>query len=92
VVVTFRHKGLERLYRDGAKRGVQAAHVNKLRRILSALDAAQAPEDLAIPSFKTRPLKGDMAGYWPIWINGNWRVTFQFLGTDVELVNYEDYH
>ncbi|HPE13450.1 MAG TPA: type II toxin-antitoxin system RelE/ParE family toxin, partial [Actinomycetota bacterium] len=40
MIVSFRHKGLERLYRDGSKKGVQPAHVPKLLRILSALDVA----------------------------------------------------
>ena len=92
VIVSFRHKGLERLYRDGSKKGVQAAHVPKLLRILSALDVAQVPEDLSIPSFRTHRLKGDLAGHWSIWVNGNWRVTFRFVENDVELVDYQDYH
>lgn len=92
MIISFRHKGLERLYRDGSKRGVQAAHVPKLLRILSALDVANAPEDVAIPSFRTHLLKGDLAGHFSIWVSGNWRVTFRFIGTDVELVNYQDYH
>ena len=61
-------------------------------RILSALDIAQGPDDLAIPSFRTHPLKGDLAGHWFIWVIGNWRVTFRFVETDVELVDYRDYH
>lgn len=92
VIVSFRHKGLERLYRDGLKRGVQATHVPKLLRILSVLDVAQGPADLAIPGFRTHPLKGELAGHWSIWVNGNWRVTFRFLDSDVELVDYQDYH
>jgi proteic killer suppression protein len=93
VIVSFRHKGLERLYRGGSKKGVQAAHVPKLLRILSLLDVAQSPDDLAIPSFRTHhPLKGDLAGHWSIWVNGNWRITFRFIETDVELVDYQDYH
>ena len=92
MIVSFEHKGLERLYMVGSKRGVQAAHVPKLRRILSALDVAQHPADLAIPSFRTHALKGDLAGQWSIWVNGNWRVTFRFVETDVELVDYQDYH
>ncbi len=92
VIVSFRHKGLERLYRDGSKKGVRAAHVPKLLRILSLLDVAQSPDDLAIPSFRTHPLKGDLTGRWSIWVNGNWRVTFRFLESDVELVDYQDYH
>ncbi len=92
VIVSFRHKGLERLYRVGSKKGVQAAHVPKLLRILSLLDVAQTPDDLAIPSFRTHPLEGDLAGHWSIWVNGNWRVTFRFVESDVELVDYQDYH
>ena len=92
VIVSFRHKGLEQLYRTGSKRGVQAAHVPKLLRILSLLDVAQGPDDLAIPGFRTHPLKADLAGYWSIWVNGNWRITFRFIDSDVELVDYQDYH
>ena len=92
VIVSFRHKGLERLYRDGSKKGVQAAHVPKLLRILSVLDVAGEPGDLSIPSFRTHPLKGDLAGCWSIWVNGNWRITFRFIDGDVEFVDYQDYH
>lgn len=92
VIVSFRHKGLGRLYRDGSRKGVRAAHADKLRRILSLLDAAQSPDDLTIASFRTHPLKGKLAGHWSIWVNGNWRVTFRFVGQDVELVDYRDYH
>ena len=87
MIVSFRHKGLEALYNDQSKKGVQAAHVPKLLRILSALDIAQGPDDLAIPSFRTHPLKGDLAGHWSIWVNGNWRegsmlARLRFLSTD----------
>lgn len=92
MIVSFRHKGLERLYREGSKKGVQAAHVPKLLRILSILDVAQIPADLAIPSFRNHHLKGDLAGHWSIWVSGNWRVTYRFLDGDVELVDYQDYH
>ena len=64
----------------------------KLLRILSLLDVAQGPDDLAIPSFRTHQLKGDLAGHWSIWVNGNWRITFRFVDGDVELVDYQDYH
>jgi toxin HigB-1 len=92
VIVSFRHKGLEGLYRHGSTKGVQAAHVDKLRRILSALDVAMSPDDLTIPSFRTHPLKGKLAGHWSIWVNGNWRVTFRFVEQDAEFVDYQDYH
>lgn len=92
MIVSFRHNGLEALYHFGSKKGVQSAHVPKLTRVLGVLDVAQSPADLVIPGFRTHELKGDRAGHWSIWINGNWRVTFRFIGQDVELVDYQDYH
>jgi proteic killer suppression protein len=92
VILSFRHKGLEKLYCEGTKKGVQADHVPKLLRILSALDVAQGPDDLTIPSLRTQRLKGDLAGYYSIWVNGNWRITFRFIESDPELVDYQDYH
>lgn len=92
MIVSFRHRGLKLLYRTGSARGVQAAHADKLRSILAALDAAAAPGDLALPSYRLHPVQGKAKGYWSIWLNGNWRVTFRFIGADVELVDYLDYH
>ncbi|WP_425503402.1 type II toxin-antitoxin system RelE/ParE family toxin [Rhizobium oryzihabitans] len=43
-------------------------------------------------SLQATPLKGTLKGHWSIWVNGNWRVTFRFVGADVELVDYVDYH
>jgi len=43
-------------------------------------------------TFKMHSLEGELKGHWSIWVNGNWRVTFRFVGADVELVNYVDYH
>lgn len=92
MIVSFRHKGLENFYRTGSTRGIQAAHASKLRRILGLLDVAQGPQDMNVPSFKLHPLKGDLAGHWSVWVNGNWRMTFRFVESDVELVDYQDYH
>jgi proteic killer suppression protein len=45
-----------------------------------------------VPSFKLHPLKGGLLGQWSVWVYGNRRVTFRFAGSDVELVDYQDYH
>jgi proteic killer suppression protein len=92
MIVTFRHKGLEEFFRTNSKRGIQPAHARKLGMVLDALDAAQMPSDLSLPAFELHELRGDLAGHWSIWVNGNWRVTFRFTGSDVELVDYQDYH
>lgn len=92
MIASFRHKGLEAFYRSGTTKGIQPAHARKLARILGLLDVAAAPADVSLPGFGLHPLKGSLLGHWSIWVNGNWRVTFRFVGTDVELVDYQDYH
>ena len=92
MIVSFRHKGLERFYRTGNARGIQTAHAVKLVRILAALDAATGPEELILPSYRLHSLKGELENFWSVWVNGNWRVTFRFMGVNVELVDYQDYH
>lgn len=92
MIKSFRHKGLEAFYNSGTRKGIQADHTSKLARILAALDVAQTAEDLSIPSFRTHRLKGELDGTWAIWVNGNWRITFQFRGEDVEFVDYQDNH
>ncbi|GFZ81265.1 type II toxin-antitoxin system RelE/ParE family toxin [Nesterenkonia alkaliphila] len=93
MIISFRHKGLRLLYEKDSKRGVHPEHVKKLRRILSVLDQASSPEPLLqIPSLKAHPLSADQQGRWAVSVSGNWRVTFEFVGDDVELIDYEDYH
>lgn len=92
MIVGFRHKGLQAFYRTGSTRGIQAAHARKLSAILSLLDVASAAQDVDLPGFKLHALEGNLRGHWSIWVNGNWRVTFRFVGNNVELVDYQDYH
>jgi len=92
VVIGFRHKGLKKLHDSGSTQGVDPAHEKKLKRILAALNVATSPQELNLPGYGLHELKGSMKGYWSITVNGNWRVTFKFAGTDVDRVDYVDYH
>ena len=88
----FVHKGLERFFLTGSKAGIQAAHARKLQLILGRLNASAAPRDMNLPGLYLHELKGDRQGTWSVRVSGNWRVTFQFDGTDAVAVDYEDYH
>ncbi len=92
MIIGFNHKGLADFYESDSKKGIQPAHARKLGMILDALDAAASENQLNLPGFGLHRLKGDMAGFWSITVNGNWRVTFRFKGADVEQVDYQDYH
>ncbi|OTP68204.1 HigB toxin protein [Caballeronia sordidicola] len=45
-----------------------------------------------LPGWKLHPLHDDLEGHFAVWVNGNWRITFTFEGTDAILVDYQDYH
>lgn len=92
MIKTFRHKGLERFFREGSKAGIQPQHANRLRLQLARLDAASRPADMNLPGWKWHLLKGDLAGHWAVSVSGNWRMTFTFDGEDAVLVDYRDYH
>ena len=90
MVKSFRHKGLEKFYRTGSKAGIQAKHAPKLRRILGLLDVATKADDVNLPGYRLHPLTGKQKDFFSVWVNGNWRIIFRFVGDDVELVNYLD--
>ena len=89
---SFRHKGLERFFTSGSRVGIQAKHAERLRLILGRLNVAAEPRDMNLPGLDLHPLKGDQKGRWAVKVSGNWRLTFGFVGKDVEKVDYEDYH
>ena len=92
MIKSFRHKGLERFFRNGDSKGIQAQHASRIERILAVLDEASTPEQLNIPGMYLHPLKGDRKGEWAMSVSGNWRITFGFEGDDVMIANLEDYH
>nr|WP_155664338.1 type II toxin-antitoxin system RelE/ParE family toxin [Pseudomonas aeruginosa] len=92
VIRFFRHKGLRALHQRGDTSGVRADHVARLRRLLASLDVAKTPNDMDRPGNRLHPLKGKLGGNWSVSVSGNWRVIFRFDGSDVELVDYLDYH
>jgi proteic killer suppression protein len=92
MIRSFRHAGLEEFFKTGSKRGIQPAHAAKLAKQLLNLNNAAAAEDMNIPGWGLHPLRGKLQGHWSIRVNGNWRITFFFEGTDATLVDYLDYH
>ncbi len=93
MIKSFRHAGLERFYKTGSKSGIQPAHAAKLAKQLFALNNATAPSDMAVfPNWGYHALKGQRAGQYAVWVNGNWRLTFAFEGKDAVIVDYQDYH
>ena len=49
MIKSFKHKGLERFFYEGLKKGVQPDHTRKLADILDRLDAATTIQDMYYP-------------------------------------------
>jgi proteic killer suppression protein len=92
VIKSFRHKGLEKLFYDGSKKGIQPEHAKKLADILDRLDAASVVSDMDYPGSFLHLLKGNLKDHWSVRVSGNWRIIFRFGNGDAYVVDYKDYH
>jgi len=92
MIESFRHKGLRKFYDEGETRFLPAEEVDKIRRILTYLDAAQKPESMHVPGFHFHPLKGDYKGFYAVTVRANWRIIFRFADGNALDVDYLDYH
>jgi toxin HigB-1 len=93
-LVRFQHKGLSLLHEDGIAKGVPSAMVDKLRKLLSALETAEKLEQLGrFPGWRLHPLKGNLKGFWSLTVTGNWRLIFRHneqtnTASDIDLIDY----
>lgn len=66
--------------------------VKRLRQILALLETAKTVDDMNLPGLKLHPLKGELTGFYSVYVSGNWRVIFRFVDGNAEDVNLVDYH
>ena len=92
MILSFKHKGLKRLFEEDDARKVIKDHAKRLARILAALDAADGPEQMDAPGWGLHKLKGELKDFYAVKVSGNWRVIFRFEDGDVLDVDYLDYH
>jgi proteic killer suppression protein len=92
VIRSFKHRGLNRLYERDDRSGIRPDFADTIQEILTVLDDAAAPQELALPGYRLHPLKGDLKGFWSVTVRANWRIIFRFEGTDAFDVELIDYH
>lgn len=92
MILTFKHRGLERFFKKGDHRGIIAKTEVRTERMLDRLDTVVRPENMNIPGFKFHQLSGDRKGTYAVTVTGNWRITFRFDGKDAIDVDLEDTH
>jgi proteic killer suppression protein len=92
MIQRFRNRALKRLYEDDNPRGLKVDHVEKIKRVLARLDRASRPDHMDLPGWRLHPLKGELAGFWSVTIQANWRIVFRFEKDAATDVDYLDYH
>ena len=92
MILSFRHRGLKRLYERDDRSRLQPELADRIEEILGLLDVAESPRDLGLPGFRLHPLKGDLKNFWSVTVSGNWRIIFRFRGQDAVDVDLIDYH
>lgn len=92
MIESFRHKGLKLLFENDDRSKVNPDAADRLRLVLTALDAAGKIEDMDQPTFGLHQLKGDRKGVWSVKVHANWRITFRFVDGHARNVDLEDYH
>ena len=92
MIVNFRHRGLERLYKRGDRRRINPNLVAKVERVLALIDDADHPTQLDLPGYRLHRLRGGFVDTWAIAVSANWRITFRFVGSNAHDVDLVDYH
>jgi toxin HigB-1 len=81
------------LIEDDDDREIRRDLVYRVRRILTALIAAQDMDGVrGPPGWHIHQLAGDRAGTWSVSASGNWRITFTLDSGEICSLNLEDNH
>jgi len=65
----------------------------KVRRLFDQINAAPTLDFLRVPpGNRLEKPRGDLAGYWSLRINDQWRIVFRWEGNDALDVVTTDYH
>ncbi len=92
MIVSFKHKGLRLYFEKGDASKLQPQHINKIRLILSRLNASKLVSDMNVPGYNLHQLTGELKEFHSVKVDKNFRIMFRMVGEDVQDVDYLDYH
>ena len=88
----FSDRSLQKFWKSGRPKGIDSRSVERLRKLLSLLDAATKPEDMNQPGYAFHALRGNHAGQYAVEIRANHRLVFEWESGEAVRVRIEDYH
>ena len=93
MIKSFASKETEKIFNREFSRKIPQGIHQVARRKLEILDAAEALQDLRIPSSNhLEKLSGDRRGQYSIRINIQWRICFEWQDGNAYKVEIADYH
>lgn len=92
MIISIRNRALKRLYERGDVSRIRPDQLPKVRYILDVLNAARTIDNMKLPGLDLHQLSGNLAGFYSVKVNRNWRVIFRFEDGDVSDIDYLDYH
>ena len=92
MIISFKHKGLKRLFCDDDPSGINTTYTQKIYEILTFINGVSSLQELKSLKYGIHLLKGKYAGYHSAVVNGNYRIIFRFTNGNIEAVDYVDYH
>lgn len=93
MIDSFGDPATESIFRGLRVRGLPGDIQERARRKLRMINQARIIQDLLVPpGNRLEPLQGDLAGFWSIRINQQWRVIFRWEDGLKHQVKIIDYH
>jgi proteic killer suppression protein len=96
VIVTFGDQATEDLFHGVASKAARSIPRELWRNAARKLDMLNAAQELADlrspPANRLEKLQGDLAGFWSIRINDQFRIIFRFEAGTASDVRVIDYH
>jgi toxin HigB-1 len=95
VIASFGDRATEDIYHDvhsARTRGFPPEVRNAARRKMMLIAASTNIQDLRVPpGNRLEQLRGDLAGFWSVRVNDQWRIIFRWtdgIASDVKLTDY----
>ena len=90
----FKHRGLYKVWQNNDQSEIPAKDAEKIKRILSVLNAARSTMDMNFPGSGFHSLEPRHENYYAIKVDKRFRITFRWDEKEGNAweVNFENYH
>lgn len=92
MIKSYKSKRIKDYCENGAVGKIDPRHIRAIRGVISALESAVTIDDFNIEGKRLHQLKQYKPVRWSLDVSANWRITFEWDGSNVYQVDYENVH